>query len=52
VQDDGRGFDPATLKPGLGLSSSAGRVDQMGGTWRIKGAPGQGTSVTAELPLV
>jgi signal transduction histidine kinase len=50
VCDDGRGFDPAALTPGLGLSSIAGRVVEAGGSWRIDSSPGGGATLTARLP--
>lgn len=51
VRDDGSGFDPTTLKPGLGLSSLSSRVGQAGGSWRIESAPGIGTTLHIELPI-
>lgn len=51
VQDDGKGLDPAALQPGLGLRSIAARVEEMGGAWRIRSAPGQGTTLSASFPL-
>lgn len=51
VLDNGVGFDSTQLRPGLGLSSIDGRVNQLGGTWRIESHPGQGTTVHVTLPL-
>lgn len=51
LQDNGRGFDPATLRWGLGLHSLAGRVEQVGGCWNLEGKPGEGACLTAVLPL-
>src|SRR5262249_15608642 len=51
VRDDGRGFDTARVKPELGLHSIDDRVDQVGGTWQIASAPGQGTTLSVRLPL-
>jgi signal transduction histidine kinase len=51
VQDDGQGFDPAQLHPGLGLSAIAARVAQVGGTWQLTSAAGQGTCLSAVFPL-
>jgi signal transduction histidine kinase len=51
VRDDGRGFDPAAIRAGLGLSSIAARVGAVGGTWGVTSAPGQGTTLEALLPL-
>ena len=50
VTDNGRGFDPATTR-GLGLLGMQERVAGLGGAVRLQSAPGQGTTVTAELPL-
>ncbi len=52
VEDNGRGFDTELIKPGLGLDSIAGRVDQAGGSWEIESAPGEGTRLSVLLPLV
>ncbi len=51
VQDDGQGFDPAQLRPGLGLSAIAARVTQVGGTWQLTSAAGHGTCLSAAFPL-
>ena len=50
VRDEGRGFDPQTLRAGLGLGSIAARVERMRGQWTIKSAVGQGTDLTILLP--
>ena len=49
VRDDGVGG--ATLAGGSGLRGLADRVEALGGTLRLESPPGQGTVVTAELPL-
>lgn len=55
VRDDGVGFDPATAtrpRPGhLGLEAMAERLRLIGGRWRIRSAPGQGTTVAFEAPI-
>jgi signal transduction histidine kinase len=58
VQDDGRGFEPgrspvAPATPdggGFGLTAMHERVEQLGGTLLIESAPGEGTTVVAEIP--
>ncbi|PTA68259.1 sensor histidine kinase [Deinococcus arcticus] len=56
VQDDGAGFDPATITGrvssagGLGLLQMRERVEARGGTYRVLSSPGHGTLVEAELP--
>ncbi|MFI5270008.1 MAG: GAF domain-containing sensor histidine kinase, partial [Chloroflexota bacterium] len=49
IRDDGLGFDSSQLQPGLGLSSIDGRVNQLGGTWKITSQPGQGATFTILL---
>ncbi len=51
VRDDGQGFDPQGSFPGhLGLKSMRERAEHLGGRVTIQSAPGQGTTVRAELP--
>jgi PAS domain S-box-containing protein len=53
VLDDGRGFDRATLRRvALGLVAMEERVTGLGGTVRVSSAPGGGTTVRLECPLV
>jgi len=42
VQDDGVGFNPATVKKGLGLKSIQNRIDYYFGELMIDAAPGKG----------
>lgn len=50
IEDDGRGFDPATVRPGgLGLGSMRSRVDSLGGTFRIESAAGRGTRIAIRV---
>jgi signal transduction histidine kinase len=51
VSDDGRGFDPATIERGAGLSGIADRIDTIGGTWTITSTPGHGTTVAGAIPV-
>ncbi len=51
VQDDGAGFD-ARIVRGLGLLGMEERVRRLGGRLRVDSQPGQGTRITAALPLV
>jgi len=52
VEDDGRGFDPAAPRSGVGLRSIQARVDYLRGTLDLHSAPGQGTTVTIEFTLM
>jgi PAS domain S-box-containing protein len=51
VADNGRGADPAWVKPRLGLRTVEARVRNLGGSWRLVTAPGEGASLSVELPL-
>jgi PAS domain S-box-containing protein len=51
VADDGRGFDPASVQGGLGISGMRERASALGGRLEIESAPGKGTSVAVEAPL-
>ena len=51
VKDDGRGFDPAATKEGVGLTRSIrGRMAEAGGRAEVTSAPGRGTEVLLWLP--
>lgn len=49
IRDDGEGFDPAAVAAGhgMGLRFMRERVEELGGTFGLRTAPGQGTTVTA-----
>ncbi|MFE7380607.1 sensor histidine kinase [Streptomyces zhihengii] len=55
VADDGRGFEPAATAPagvrGHGLPAIRARVQQLGGTLTIESSPGEGTVLSAAIPL-
>ncbi len=51
VEDDGRGFDPATVKRGLGLLGIEERVGALGGTFGLRAGPGEGVRMEIEIPL-
>jgi signal transduction histidine kinase len=50
IADDGRGFDPKTIR-GLGFLGMEERINRLGGTLRIESKPDRGTTISAELPL-
>ncbi len=53
VDDDGIGFDAAQVRSGArGLAGMRFRVQSDGGELQVRSAPGEGTSLTARLPLV
>ena len=53
VADEGKGFDPDTLGASLslGLHGVRDAVERLGGTFSVDSEPGEGTSVTATLPV-
>lgn len=50
IHDDGRGFDPARSR-GMGMLGMEERVRRLGGRIGFQSAPGQGATITAELPI-
>jgi signal transduction histidine kinase len=51
IQDDGQGFDSQQVR-GLGLLGIQERVAQLGGKCTVHSAPGTGTVLTVELPML
>ncbi|GAB7192195.1 sensor histidine kinase [Kineococcus sp. NUM-3379] len=52
VRDDGVGFDPAEVPgTGFGLESMRQRIALVGGALHVESAPGEGTAVSAQVPL-
>ncbi len=55
VEDDGRGFDPNAMAPqekgGFGLRGIRERTEQLKGTFGLRSAPGEGTTITVHVPL-
>ncbi|HEX6864637.1 MAG TPA: ATP-binding protein, partial [Thermoanaerobaculia bacterium] len=51
IHDDGQGFDPAAATAGMGLRSMRERLAALGGDLDVESAPGQGTTLSARVPL-
>ncbi|HEV3477133.1 MAG TPA: ATP-binding protein, partial [Rubrobacteraceae bacterium] len=51
VADDGRGFDPASVRTGVGLSAMRERIEGLGGRIEFSSHPGEGTRVDVRVPL-
>ena len=51
VTDDGRGFDPHTVRPGSGLDSFDQRLAFAGGLAVVETAAGRGTRVRGSVPV-
>jgi PAS domain S-box-containing protein len=50
VQDDGKGFSPASTRRGMGIHIMKYRADVIGARFTIESADGHGTLVTCVLP--
>ena len=57
IADDGKGFDPSLTRGasgggrGHGLAAMRVRTAQLGGTLTVESAPGQGTVISAAIPV-
>jgi signal transduction histidine kinase len=51
ITDSGKGFDPAAVPIGLGLTAMAERVRIVDGDFKIKSRPGTGTIITTTIEL-
>lgn len=55
VEDDGEGFDPASIRHGdrrgLGLIGMRERASHLHGVVQVDSTPGRGTRITVELPV-
>ncbi|MDH4111352.1 MAG: GAF domain-containing sensor histidine kinase [Actinomycetota bacterium] len=51
IDDDGRGFDPATPSSGMGMGNLRARISSLGGELSIESVAGEGTTIIALLPL-
>jgi signal transduction histidine kinase len=52
VSDDGAGYDARHTPLGSGQRNMADRLAALGGRLEVRSAPGQGTTITAQLPTV
>src|SRR5206468_12007709 len=51
VEDDGRGFDPATTPRGSGMVNMSDRLAAIGGSLEVRSAPGSGTTLAGRLSV-
>ncbi|GIV08238.1 MAG: hypothetical protein KatS3mg019_0329 [Fimbriimonadales bacterium] len=51
IADDGDGYDPNAVPQGLGLMSMRDRIQTLDGELHIHSAIGQGTTITARIPI-
>ena len=51
IDDDGRGFDSAEVRPdALGLLGMRERLALVGGTLEVESSAGSGTTIAAQVP--
>ena len=50
IEDDGRGFDPDTIRPGLGFLGMRERVESLHGDLEIITRPGNGVKILITIP--
>jgi signal transduction histidine kinase len=50
TEDDGRGFDPACIRSGMGIGNMRARAREFGGDFDLDSSPGWGTSITFSIP--
>lgn len=51
VEDDGRGYEPGTIKSGMGAENVASRVNYLKGDISIHSVLGEGTTTQIDIPL-
>src|SRR5262249_21566516 len=51
IVDSGTGFDPPTVKSGLGLHSMRERAELASGSFSVTSQPGSGTRIVVSVPL-
>lgn len=51
VEDNGKGFDPAQVKEGMGMGNLRQRAAELGGVVRFDSKPERGTVVNIDIPL-
>ena len=49
ISDNGKGFDPATKRKGIGFNNIINRADVFNGKVDIQAAPGEGCTVRVEF---
>ena len=52
ITDDGIGFDPTQKRQGIGITNMQSRVETLNGNLKIISAPGKGTRLQVEIPVI
>ncbi len=51
IEDNGKGFDPKSSTKGRGLNNIKTRTEWLKGTFSLDSSPGNGTTMTIEIPV-
>ncbi len=51
VKDDGQGYDPATVREGMGMANIRSRCRESSSELQLQGEPGKGARVQVRMPL-
>jgi PAS domain S-box-containing protein len=51
ICDNGRGFDPAEKRGGIGITNMTTRAESVQGSLQLESAPGKGCTLTIKVPL-
>lgn len=51
IHDNGAGFDPATVTPGMGTENIKARIGEVGGRLLLHSKPGRGTTIAFSIPV-
>lgn len=51
VEDNGRGFDPTSQNPGMGINNIKNRVAHLNGSIQLHSKPAEGTAINIELDV-
>jgi signal transduction histidine kinase len=51
ITDNGKGFDPSTVKEGIGLENIRRRVKFFGGSVKVLSSPGNGCEIQVDIPM-
>lgn len=52
IEDNGVGFNPSQKRPGIGITNMQTRVETLSGTFQIFSQPGEGTTITIDIPVI
>jgi len=51
IRDDGAGFEPMQIPPGMGIQNMRARVCEVSGVFLLRSRPGRGTTVGFSIPV-